>query len=316
MPTKPIEIILPSSIEPKEFQDLIDLVSSMMEEMVNYGTQVVHWAGYNPKFKKPDIDLPLLLLSRHILEIADSISILLKKSSIDPCKVLLRAALEAMLYIKFITAERSEDRCKAYLVSYIKNKKNEYLKFSIGSKIHEEFKKKIQNDQFIKGGLNPFTEEINELVNFKIKNLDKWISKPIFSETITEYNRVRKKYNRKPPWYLLYGGAQNIERLAGLLNYQYLYEAVYRNWSDFVHASDVITGRISSGEGGKSAFYQIRMGYDIINIITFTINIILTSYRELVSFIVPEMLSNYNQWYIDEISGAFLKIRKTKIKLN
>ena len=144
MPTKPIEIILPSSIEPKEFQDLIDLVSSTLEEIVNYGTQVVHWAGYNPKFKKPDIDLPLLLLSKHILEIADSISILLKKSSIDPCKVLLRAALEAMLYIKFITAERSEDRCKAYLVSYIKNKKNEYLKYSIGSKYMKNSKRRFK----------------------------------------------------------------------------------------------------------------------------------------------------------------------------
>lgn len=128
MPTKPIEIILPVSIEPKEFRDLIDLVSSTLDELVNYGTQVVHWVGNNPKFKKPDVDVPLVLLSRHILELVDSISILVKKSSIDPCKVLLRAALESMLYIKFITAERSEERCKAYLVSYIISKKNENIK--------------------------------------------------------------------------------------------------------------------------------------------------------------------------------------------
>ena len=315
MPTKPIDIILPSTIEPKEFQDLVELVSSTLYEIVSYGTQVVHWAAYNPKFKKPDVDVPLLLLSRHILEIVDSISILVKQSSIDPCKVLLRSALESMLYIKFITSEKSEERCKAYLLSYIKNKKNEYLKYKIGSNIHNEFKMKIKDDNFIKEGFNPFTDELDKLVDHKINNLDKWISKPIFSETITEYNRVRKKYKRKPPWYLLYGGAENIEKLAGLLNYQYLYEVVYRNWSDFVHASDVITGRIAAGGKGKSAFYQIRMGNDIITIAMFTVNIVLTSYRELISFIVPEMLTNYSHWYISEIKESFLKIRKTKIKL-
>jgi hypothetical protein len=316
MPTKPIEIILPSSIEPKEFRDLIDLVSSILDELVNYGTQVVHWASNNPKFMKPDLDVPLVLLSRHVLELVDSISILVKKSSIDPCKVLLRSALESMLYIKFITAERSEDRCKAYLVSYIKNKKNDYLKYRIGSQINESFKKKIADDQLIKEGLNPFTKELDELVKLKIKNLDEWISKPIFSETITEYNRLRKKYKRKPPWYLLNGGAESIEKLAGLLKYQYLYEAVYRNWSEFAHASDVITGRIAAGGEGKSAFYQIRMGNDIITIALFTVNIILTSYRELISFIVPEMLSNYSRWYESEIKESFLRIRRTTVKLN
>jgi len=293
MPTKPIEIILPQSIESKEFQDLIDLVSSTLDELVSFGTQVVHWAANNPKFKKPDVDVPLVLLSRHILELVDSISILVKKSSIDPCKILLRAALETMLYIRFITAERCEERCKAYLVSYMKNKKNEYLKYKFDSKIHEAFKKKIENDHFINEGLNPFTKELDQLVDAKIKNLDEWISRPIFSDTIIEFNRLKKKYNRKPPWYLLYDGAENIEKLASMFKFQYLYEAVYRNWSDFVHASDVITGRIAAGGEGKSAFYQIRMGNSIIEIAMFSLNIVLSSYRNLIEFIVPEMIPNY-----------------------
>ncbi|MCU0413687.1 MAG: DUF5677 domain-containing protein [Ignavibacteriaceae bacterium] len=315
MPTRPIEIILPSSIESKEFQDLVDLVSSILDELVSFGTQVVHWVGNNPKFRKPDVDVPLVLLSRHIVELVDAISILVKKSSIDPCKVLLRSALESMLYIKFVATEKSEDRCKAYLISYIKNKKNEYLKYKIGSQIHNEFKIKIADDFLIKEGLNPFTKELNELVEIKIKNLDNWISNPIFSETIKEYNRVRKKFNRRPPWYLLYGGAENIERLSILLNYQYLYEAVYRKWSDFVHASDVITGRIASGEEGKSSFFQIRLGNDIIEVAMFTVNITLSAYRQLIEFIVPEMLSNYSAWYIREIREPFLKISRTRVKL-
>ena len=39
---------------------------------------------------------------------------------------------------------------------------------------------------------------------------------------------MRKKFNRKPPWYLLDGGAANIEKLAKKLKYRYLFEVIYR----------------------------------------------------------------------------------------
>ena len=306
MPTEPIKVILPKTIEPEDYQPLLNSISSTLEEIVNYGTQVVHWVGTNPKYKKPDVDVTLVLLSRHILEIADSISILIKQSSIDPCKILLRSALETMIYIKFITAERGEERSKAYLVCYMKNKKNEYLRYRTGTILNKQFKKEIVNDMFIADGLNPFSDNLDTLLDEKLINLDRW----------TEYNRVRKKNNnQKPPWYLLYGGAKNIEKLSDLLKYKFLYEVVYRKWSDSVHASDVITGRISRTNEEKASFYQIRLGTEIIEVTIFAIDILLTSYRALIEFIVPEMISNYNQWYIKEIKLPFDKIRKTKIKL-
>jgi len=316
MPTQPIDSILPRSIEPGEFQELINLISTTLDELVSYGTQVIHWVAHNPKFKQPDINVPLLLLTRHIVELVDSISILVKKSSIDPCKIILRSALETMLYIIFITKEKCEDRSKAYLVTYIKNKKNEYLKFKRGTQLHKDFRNKIKNDQLISEGFNPFSQILDDQLQKKIENLDRLISKPIFSETKTEYNRTKKKYNKKPPWYLLYNGAESIEKLAEILNYRYLYEVAYRRWSSTVHASDVITGKVAKSDQGKGSFYQIRLGVDVSQVATFTINIVLTSYRTLINFIVPEMNENLSNWYRKEIRDSLSRIMKTKIILS
>jgi len=286
-----------------------------MEEIVNYGTQVIHWVANNPKFRKPDIDVPLLVLTRHIVELADSISILIKKSSVDPCKIILRSAFETLLYIMFITKEKSEDRSKAYLVAYIHNKKNEYLRFQRGTELHKQFLNTIKDDQFIIKGFDPFSQELDDLAQKKINNLNKWISKPIFSETKKEFERIKKKKKRKPPWYLLYGGADSIQQLATLLDYSYVYEVLYRSWSHTVHASDIITGKIAQSDDGESSFYQIRFGIDASSVASFAIKIILTSYQTLIDFIVPEMNERYEIWYRKEISNSLNKIVKTKIKI-
>ena len=316
MPTKPIEIILSKSIEPKEFQEFITLISATLDEIVSYGTQVIHWAAHNPKFDEPYLDLPVLLLTRHIVELADSISILVKQSSIDPCKILLRSALETMLYIKFIAEQKSKDRCIAYMHNYIINKKNEYSRFKRGTKLHNEFQGIIKNDQLIMDGFNPFSKDLDDQLQKKIENLDRLILKPIFTVTKKEFNRIKKKLNRRPPWYSLYNGASNIAKLADLLKHRYLYEVVYRKWSNSVHASDVISGKIAKAEDGKSSFYSLRSALDVNYVATIAITIFLNTYRTLVNFIVPEMSKNYDNWYEKEIQDAFNKIIKTKIKFS
>jgi hypothetical protein len=309
MPTKPISIILPEAIEPKEYQELLNLISSTLTELVNYGTQVVHWAAYNPKFKKPDLDVPLLMLSRHTLELADAMTALIKNSIINPSKVILRTIFESLLYIKYITTEKSEDRCRAYLVCYIKNKKNEYLKFIEGTPIHMQFKKKIESDSLIKGGYNPFSLPIEHQLKLKIDNLDEWIKHPIFKDAITEYNRMKKQYDRKPPWYLLYNGALNIEDLAKKLKLSYLYEILYRNWSEYAHASDVITGNLANDK----SFYSIRNGFDSTSVGSFSISLLVDCYKMLVEFIVPEMIPNFRNWYSREIKSPLEKINNSRI---
>lgn len=310
MPTKPISIILPETIEPKEYRELLTLISSTLTEIVSYGTQVVHWAAYNPRFKKPDLDVPLLMLSRHTLELADAMTVLVNNSMINPSKVILRTIFECLLYIKYITAEKSEDRCRAYLVCYIKNKKNEYLKFVKGSAIHMQFKKKIEDDSLIKDGYDPFSLPMEHLLKLKLDNLDEWIKHPIFKDAITEYNRMKKQNDRrKPPWYLLYDGARNIEELANKLNLSYLYEILYRHWSEYTHASDVITGNLADNK----SFYSIRNGFDATTVGSFSISLLIDCYKMLVEFIVPEMMPNFRTWYLNEIRSPLLKINKTRL---
>lgn len=124
---------------------------------------------------------------------------------------------------------------------------------------------------------------------------------------------MRKKFNRKPPWYLLYGGGTNIEKLAEKLKHRYLYEVIYRKQSNILHASDVMTGNIAASENGKGSFFQIRLGLNVIEVATFAINISLTSYQTLIDFVVPQRKVEFSLRYDKEIKDSFDKIRNTKI---
>ena len=85
--TKPVNQILPREIDPGVEQLLLKF-STLIDEFVNFGTQVFKWVI--EESRGTDEQMPLLMFFRDMLEKADSISILVRNSSIDPSKVLLR----------------------------------------------------------------------------------------------------------------------------------------------------------------------------------------------------------------------------------
>ena len=111
--TEPVNEILPRELNP-DIAQILQKFSSLIDEFVNFGTHIFKWVI--EESKGTDEQMPLLMFFRDMLEKADSISILVRHSSIDPSKVLLRSIFELNLYIGYLLEKNSDDRAMSFLV--------------------------------------------------------------------------------------------------------------------------------------------------------------------------------------------------------
>lgn len=102
MKTNPIEEILPQNRD-EYLIKIQNHCSDQISEMVNFGTHILNW-DLEIKREGKNNNIPTLFF-RNILEISDSISILIKESSIDPAKIILRSLIENILQLIYMIEE-------------------------------------------------------------------------------------------------------------------------------------------------------------------------------------------------------------------
>jgi len=113
MPTKPNENFIPREIENPEIQEILNQYSSVLEEIVNFASHVAKWCA--EEIHGGEELAPLYLSFRHIFELIDAISVLVKYSCIAPCKILLRSVFESVLSVKYILEKDTEKRGMAFM---------------------------------------------------------------------------------------------------------------------------------------------------------------------------------------------------------
>lgn len=107
-----------------------------------------------------DEKLVQCLFFRNIIEYADSISILLKNSSIEPIKALNRILLENVFQLEYLLTKDTNKRSFNFLVWSIKNDIKNYKKLKPDTKENEDFKSKFTNDKLVK-----YMADISKLLN-------------------------------------------------------------------------------------------------------------------------------------------------------
>src|SRR6476469_8125866 len=101
MPTPPIERILNRDLSRVAAASLITRICPMLDEIVNYGTNLY----IRHTHQLPDIitaeGVPLLIYL-HILEMTDGVSVLLRESAVSASIPTVRAAFESTLALDYI----------------------------------------------------------------------------------------------------------------------------------------------------------------------------------------------------------------------
>lgn len=197
MPTEPAYEFVPRhlKVEEPEVFELLAEFSEVIEEAVNFGSQVFKWCNESLE-GNADKEIPLILLFRHILELLDEVSILIKESSAEPCKLQLRSMFEALLGINYLLEENQDDRAYAFLVCHAYKDIKTYRKLDPNTLQGKQFKgilkDTILNDLDLSNrfDLQKMVEQKKEL-----------FEKEGYKEAYQELKKLRDRGRKNPNWY-------------------------------------------------------------------------------------------------------------------
>lgn len=300
--TRPIQDIHPKDIEQNEISELLKQFSDIVSETVNHGTHILKWEV--TEATGSDENIPIAMMLRHILELTDAVSILVEKSSIDPCKTLLRSILETLLQLEYILESNTKERALSFLVWHYHKEIMLAKKLTPTDPSYTQLVQKIQADKSTTSGITP--PVINNLADH-IDNLEKILQLPLYATSEAEYQRLIAAGSKVKNWYQLFGNINNFEQLANHLNRQALYEVLYRGWSGPTHGTDIIQSKLSKSANGQGEIVQIRFVKDAQMVTHYAVTLGLMAYQIMVDKRIVKHKIENAQWYLT-ISKAYLQL--------
>lgn len=303
MALKPAEEFVPKHLK-KEEPDLYKILlrfSEGIDETVNFGSVVFRWCNETLK-GKADKEIPLILLFRHVLELLDSVAILIKESSVEPCKLQLRSIFEALLSINYLVENDTEERAYAFLVCHSFKKIKTYKKLNPDTLEGKQFKGVLKESVLHDIDLSNLFD-LSEMVEQQ-KGL---FEKEGYKEAYEELEKLREIGRKNPNWYEFYNGPRDLEQLAIHLKKRGYYEFFYRNWSDYIHATDIITGNFGKGKEG-TYLTSIRQPYEAQTITSLAITMGMEVYRMMIYHYVPLQITHYRIWYVENMQKFYKEI--------
>ena len=297
-----INNILPKKLD-AAMQENLTKLSCSIEGLVNFGTTIIEW-DLNSKSLN-DEDLPAILFLRNFIEQIDSISLLIKNSSIEPCKSLLRTGLENYFYLSYLLETDTYNRSMSFLTwNAINNNKN-LSRLIPTTPEYKELEKLFLKDAQMKEQkpvTHPNAEQLLQ-IGYSL------LSTPKYESFKTEYERTKKKIKKTPSWYSLFDGPKNIKELSEYLNHHILYDGFFRYWSSSIHGTNIIQGKISGDVNDQLEISLIRNPKYAADITKNCFNISIMAFDKYIKNRIPLKHQDFLTWYIS-IQQFFLQIGK------
>ncbi len=303
MPTEPDKNILDTESYKETVQPMIDLASSVLREAVNYASTLYERCRVTKKADN-DESYPVLALFLHILQLMDSIEILISNCCIEPANVLIRSAFEASLGLEYICETSTWTRGHAWILKNILDSIEWGERHTKSTVIGKDFHEALDRE-----GLG----ELPEIPEDFDVNLKQALEKPEYVSLFKEYQRMQKVLRRsRVEWYSLYDGPRNIRELAEHLGQQSVYDSRYRSWSQQVHAgsADHLLLRF---EDGQSVLGPIRNPLDIAHVSAYALGLILMADKTMINKFLSGDMKKFGRWYRDEISQKHLALLEDEI---
>ncbi len=294
---------VPREIENPELEKILNSFADGLDSIVDFGSQILK-SDFENTLGKDEV-LPIIMSLRHFLDLIDAISILIRKSSIDPAKLLLRGALETFLSLEYIFEKNTDQRCMAFMVFHIHHKIKLIEKYDINTESGKQFLAKFKHDRLLNDMKIP---EFKGDLDHK-KNLLKLLNKPEYKLAEEAYQNLlvtKKPFN----WFNLFNGPKNIIGLATHLKYIGLYELLYRKWSSSTHSMDIIDAKIIGNDDGSVSIYQLRMPTDAQSVIQWAISISLRTLDAYIKNRTPNKMEDYKVWHLT-IRDLYIRVYNT-----
>jgi hypothetical protein len=299
MPTKPLESVLYRELSIAEGKQIIELVSPLLCELVNFGTNALARCATSTSVSgKVDEDVAILALYRHIIEMTDGIQVLLAQSCPNPVIPLLRSSFEALLSMEYIL-ESDKDytrRSLAWLVGYAHKRIDIYERLDPSTNKGKESKRLFDSDSITARIHLPSVSDVQKAK----ASLQSFLAKPHIQPIEIEYSK-----SNGPKWYQLFGGPANLRTLAERLKRGGQYETLYRQWSTTAHAQDFLPF-MAKTDTGEQTINRLRSSSMIGEIASFASTFILAATRHIVQKLHPG--EDPAPWYRREIRERYRSI--------
>jgi hypothetical protein len=259
--------------------------------MVNFGSNLIKWDVEIVRGEEEI--LPPILFLRNYLEYLDACSILMKQSSIEPSKSILRTLLENFLSIEYLLAEKNHERSLSFLVWNSFENRKLLLSMDGKSENYKKLQSAFQKDKLF----NDISALVFPNIESGIKNNEELMKSEKYKTTVKEYYRTKNKLGGKNPfWYSLYDGPLKIEKLAYNLGFNVYYELLYRIFSSSTHGNEIMQGKIAKNKQKGIDIFQIRLSTGSKNIISFCIALTTYLFKTYINRRLPTKKEEFDSW--------------------
>ena len=304
MPTKALKPLLDRELSIAWAKSVIDIGSPLLQELVNYATNAFARCQGSTKGGENE-DIAVLALYYHIIEMTDGIEALISQCCAIPAIPTLRSSFEALLSMEYILEPGGDyiTRSLSWLADYIHKQQAAYERLDPSTTRGRQFLDATKADKVAQNIVPPDATEPSEAA----ARLQSVLSRPQFAPIEAESKRWKRKYNRNPQWYALFGGPHNLERLAKRLQRPAQYGFLYRDWSMISHANDFSRLSTTSAKGAK-VIKRLRDPANIRDLTAFALNFLLDATHEALAKFRPGEEQSHSRWSKTEVREDFLRI--------
>lgn len=298
MPTQPFKQILNRNMSEVLLRPIIEVASPALQEAVNYATNAYERCRASEKGTLKEA-VPVLASYLHVIQMTDSIEVLISNGCASPAHLLLRSSFEGKLSIEYILEKESAKRAMAWLVKEILDMIESYGKFvSISDQPDSQ--------------LQPPPSDMIEEINRQINNLRATLNRPDYADIYSEYQNLKRRSRRTPEWYSLFSGPRNLRELSEHLDQVPEYEVLYRSWSRLSHAGG--TSHISLPlEDGTVFLGKIRNPLPLVNISGQALTFLLDATLAFIKEYRPAELTSFWKWHDKELKGLHVELIRLEL---
>ena len=299
MPTKALESILYRELSKAEGKEAIEMASPVLEEMVNYATNALARCADSTS-GKPDEDVAILALYRHMIELTDAVDVLIRGSCPTPAIPLLRSQFEALLSMDYILESREHytKRSLSWLVGYIHDQLDAHDRSDASTDKGLNFKATLERDK----GMSEAVLPSPAVTRSAAESLRAVLAKPHLRPIEAEFVRLRRSR-----WHQLFGGPSNLRSLAEALNRGAQYDILYRQWSSVAHAQD-FSSFVTTTAKGTTAIARLRDPKLIKQMSQTAATFMLEATKLVLEKFRPGEKQDYGRWYVTEVRQGYLAL--------
>lgn len=270
--------MLESPVEWAVYEEVLSKLSQFVQDCVSFLIDAFDVAQAGSAKEKCYSHATVLMLTRHVIESIDGVSVLAERGCAENCGPLLRSAFEGQLGVLFILEADSKRRALAYQVAHAHRKIRMYRRYDPSDPLGKQLRAELGGDPMA----NVF-DGIPGNLPAMIANLEAMLSRSEFAPIESEWQATRK--NRDPEWFALFGGPRDVRSLALHLKLGAAYEGLYRSWSDVIHAGSSLNHVGPADQPGAIAIRPIRHPDGLESACSLAAQICLNTTRNLVQWL-------------------------------